>query len=92
MLWASVLYGIGANDDAIVTVALSQIRNVGGQPYWSWYGFDSRVAWCACFVSWCADECRYDWTVYSGLENVPRRYAISHRNRYMVDKADFVVA
>ena len=23
------------------------------QPYWSWYGFDSRVEWCACFVSWC---------------------------------------
>lgn len=59
MLWASVLYGIGASDDAIVTVALSQIGNVGGQPYWSWYGFDSRVAWCACFVSWCANECGY---------------------------------
>ena len=27
--------------------------NVGGQPYWSWYGFNSRVEWCACFVSWC---------------------------------------
>lgn len=59
MLWASVLYGIGASDDAIVTVALSQIGNVGGQPYWSWYGFESRVEWCACFVSWCANECDY---------------------------------
>ena len=59
MLWASVLYGIGASDDAIVTVALSQIGNVGGQPYWSWYGFDSCVAWCACFVFWCANECGY---------------------------------
>lgn len=59
MLWASVLYGIGASDDAIVTVAMSQIGNVGGQPYWSWYGFNSRVEWCACFVSWCANECGY---------------------------------
>ena len=59
MLWASVLYGIGASDDAIVTVALSQIGNVGGEPYWSWYGFGSRVEWCACFVSWCANECGY---------------------------------
>ncbi len=59
MLWASVLYGIGASDDAIVTVAMSQIGNVGGQPYWSWYGFESRVEWCACFVSWCANECGY---------------------------------
>ena len=31
----------------------------GGQPYWSWYGFKSRVEWCACFVSWCANECGY---------------------------------
>lgn len=59
MLWVSVLYGIGASDDAIVTVALSQIGNVGGQPYWSWYGFENRVEWCACFVSWCANECGY---------------------------------
>ena len=33
--------------------AKSQVGNVGGQPYWSWYGFNSRVEWCACFVSWC---------------------------------------
>lgn len=38
------------------------------------------------------DESKCDWTVYPGLENVPKRYAITQRNRYMVDKADFVVA
>jgi len=58
-LWATVLYGIRAGDSDIVEVALSQVGQVGGQPYWSWYGFDNRVAWCACFVSWCANECGY---------------------------------
>ena len=58
-IWSAVLYGIGTGDGEIVTVALSQIGNVGGQPYWSWYGFGSRVEWCACFVSWCANECGY---------------------------------
>ena len=58
-MWSAVLYGIGDDDDAIVAVALSQIGNVGGDPYWSWYGFGSRVEWCACFVSWCANECGY---------------------------------
>lgn len=58
-MWSAVLYGIYSGDDAIVTVALSQIGNVGGQPYRSWYGFNSRVEWCACFVSWCANECGY---------------------------------
>lgn len=58
-MWSSVLYGIGVGDGEIVVVALSQIGNVGGEPYWSWYGFTSRVDWCACFVSWCANECGY---------------------------------
>lgn len=58
-MWSQVLYGIGAGDGEIVTVALSQIGNIGGEPYWSWYGFGSRVEWCACFVSWCANECGY---------------------------------
>lgn len=46
-------------NQAIVEVALTQLGNVGGQPYWSWYGFEGRVEWCACFVSWCADQCGY---------------------------------
>ena len=57
--WQSVLYGIGAGSGDIVEVATYQIGNLGGQPYWSWYGFSSRVEWCACFVSWCANECGY---------------------------------
>ena len=58
-LWSAVLYGIYSGDDVIVKVALSQVGNVGGEPYWSWYGFNSRVEWCACFVSWCFNECGY---------------------------------
>lgn len=58
-LWSAVLYGIYFGDDAIVKIALSQVGNVGGEPYWSWYGFNSRVEWCACFVSWCFNECGY---------------------------------
>lgn len=58
-LWSQVLYGITGGDGEIVTVALSQVGNTGGAPYWSWYGFGSRVEWCACFVSWCANECGY---------------------------------
>lgn len=58
-LWSQVLYGISGGDGEIVNVALSQVGNIGGQPYWSWYGFEGRVEWCACFVSWCADQCGY---------------------------------
>ena len=51
-------------NQTIVEVALTQLGNESGQPYWSWYGFDGRVEWCACFVSWCADQCGY---IDSGL-------------------------
>ena len=59
-VWLSVLHGISySSSDGIVNVALEQLGNARGQPYWSWYGFSSRVDWCACFVSWCANECGY---------------------------------
>ena len=50
--WFSGLFGNGQ----LVTIAKSQLGNEGGEKFWSWYGFDSREEWCACFVSWCADQ------------------------------------
>ncbi len=62
-MWFAVLTGLsdditGENSEFIQT-ALSQIGNYGGEPYWSWYGYSSHADWCACFVSWCADQCGY---------------------------------
>ena len=51
----SLFAGLFGNQQ-IVSVAMRQLGNSGGQKFWSWYGFDSRVEWCACFVSWCADK------------------------------------
>lgn len=51
----SLFSGLFGNQQ-IVSVAMGQLGNSGGQKFWSWYGFDSRVEWCACFVSWCADQ------------------------------------
>ena len=48
--------GTRPGNTAVVDRAKSQVGNVGGQPYWSWYGFNSRVGWCACFVSWCYNQ------------------------------------
>ena len=45
--------GSRPGNQAVVDLAKSQVGNVGGYPYWSWYGVGSRVEWCACFVSWC---------------------------------------
>ena len=50
---------VSGGDNSMVSVALSQVGNIGGEPYWSWYGYETRVEWCACFVSWCANECGY---------------------------------
>lgn len=45
--------GTRPGNTELVEFAKGQVGNVGGAPYWSWYGFDYRVEWCACFVSWC---------------------------------------
>ena len=58
-LWSSVIFGTSMGSPSIVQIAFSQLGNVGGQPYWSWYGFKSRVEWCAIFVSWVADQAGY---------------------------------
>lgn len=58
-LWNTLIYGIEEGNMNMVNIALSQVGNIGGQPYWSWYGFSSRVEWCAVFVSWVADQAGY---------------------------------
>lgn len=52
-------YELGSGDNAIVKVAEAQLGNVGGDKFWKWYGFNSHVHWCACFVSWCGNQCGY---------------------------------
>lgn len=56
--WQHLLYGSFAGSGDLVAVALSQVGN-SGSAYWNWYGFQSRVEWCAIFVSWCAGQCGY---------------------------------
>lgn len=57
-LWVSVIYGTDNNSN-MTNIALAQVGNVGGEPYWTWYGFNHRVEWCAVFVSWVANELGY---------------------------------
>lgn len=44
------------SDSALVRTAVQYVGNEGGEPFWSWYGYGYRVEWCACFVSYCANE------------------------------------
>ena len=62
-MWASVIFGSPIGSPNMVQIALEQVGNVGGEPYWSWYGFTSRVEWCACFVSWVANQAGIDETI-----------------------------
>lgn len=61
--------GERAGNQNIVNIALSQVGNVGGQPYWSWYGFNSRVEWCACYVSWTLNQAGYSEPKFAACEN-----------------------
>ena len=55
-LWTQILRGVGLGSNELVNLALSQLGNEGGEKFWRWAGLDSRCAWCALFVSWCADQ------------------------------------
>lgn len=39
-----------------------------------------------------ADDRNYDLVIYPDLEKVPRRFAITHRNRWIVEQADLMIA
>lgn len=55
-LWRNLIYGSLNGNKQIVEIAKQQVGNVGGEPYWRWYGFDHRIEWCAVFVSWAANQ------------------------------------
>ena len=61
--------GTRPGNPALVELAQSQVGNVGGYPYWSWYGFDSRVEWCACFVSWCYGQAGLSEPRFAGCQS-----------------------
>ena len=61
--------GTRPGNQAVVDIAKSQAGNVGGQPYWSWYGFNSRVEWCACFVSWCYGQMGLSEPRFAGCQS-----------------------
>jgi len=59
-LWNALLYGItSVGNGSMIEVADTQIGNIGGEPYWRWYGLSERDEWCAMFVSWVAEQCGF---------------------------------
>ena len=57
ILWNALLFGnTSIGDGTLIEIAETQIGNIGGELYWRWYGFSNRVPWCACFVSWVANQ------------------------------------
>ena len=60
--------GTRPGNQELMELAKQQVGNVGGYPYWSWYGFNSRVEWCACFVSWCYNQAGKSEPRFAGCE------------------------
>ena len=61
--------GTRPGNPELVELAKQQVGNVGGYPYWSWYGFNSRVEWCACFVSWCYNQAGKSEPRFAGCQS-----------------------
>ena len=74
--WRRHWYRQGGEE--VAAIALSQVGQVGGYPYWSWYGFSSRVEWCACFVSWCYAQVGLSEPRFSGCTSGGMAWFQSH--------------
>ena len=46
-------------DTPFINDAIAEVGDKGGEKFWSWYGFGSRVEWCACYASWAEETQGY---------------------------------
>lgn len=80
---------IAGGGERIVQIALQEENNSSGAKYWR-YVMGSQFVngdvtpWCACFVSWCANEAGL---IDSGI--VPKAAAVRAYHRYYADKGRF---
>ena len=58
----------------VIDLANAQEANAGGRKYWSWWGYQRRVAWCQIFVSWVMAHASVPLVTYGKYENC--QYAI----------------
>ncbi len=74
-------------------IAHSQVGNTGGKKYWSWYGFDNHVDWCACFVSWCVYKAGFDEPKFSVCEEGKEWFEENERwqDKDMAPKAGMII-
>ena len=70
--------GTRPGNPELVNLAKKQVGNVGGYPYWSWYGFNGRVEWCACFVSWCYNKAGKSEPRFAGCQSQGVPWFTSH--------------
>ena len=70
--------GTRPGNPELVNLAKKQVGNVGGYPYWSWYGFNGRVEWCACFVSWCYHKAGKSEPRFAGCQSQGVPWFTSH--------------
>lgn len=67
---------MATSNSKIVQIALNELGNYGGEKFLSWAGL-SDVAWCAIFVSWCAEQ--------AGL-TPPKEYNCDDLRKYFISK------
>ncbi|MFQ9656849.1 MAG: lysozyme family protein [Enterococcus sp.] len=68
----------GSSDMAKVAQAeIDEGLHVGGQKYWSWYGYGGRVEWCAVFVSYVAAKANVNMEKFAycptGIQNFKQK-------------------
>lgn len=67
----------------IIDIAMQQQGNPGGQKFWSWWGYGVPVAWCAIFVSWCAEQAGIPTSIIPKAEAVSQFVTFARNNNLL---------
>ena len=73
----------------IVETARKEMGNVGGKKFWSWYGFNGRIAWCCIFVTWVANQNGVLGTAIPKVAGVSSMYSFFNKNNAYKKKGTY---
>ena len=76
----------------LMELAKKQVGNIGGKPYWDWYGFSYHMEWCGAFVSWCYAQAGKDEPFFARCDSEGKLWFEENEQWGSADYADIAPA
>lgn len=76
----------------LMELAKRQVGNIGGEPYWDWYGFSYHMEWCGALVSWCYAQAGKDGPFFTRCNSEGKRWFEENEQWAWADYRDIAPA